>query len=291
MADILRAFARRTNATPRDSLAVVGTPDLFQRAIAAEVAAVHVCCVYTYDLAACERLLAIYREVNPNAQIGGPGTGMRGDGFTPGLYVANGYIFTSRGCPNRCWFCAVPSREGPCVRELPICDGWNVLDDNLLACSEAHVRDVFAMLKRQPHAAQFTGGLEAARMQAWHVDLLCELRAAHRFESLFLAYDTPDDWHHLVRVAGWLREAGFVNKHNRIGCHVLCGWTDGDGRPPADTMAKAEERLRAVAALGLMPKAMLYRGPNDPKPANDSEWSRFARLWQRPTIIAKHVVE
>ncbi|MFA4945097.1 MAG: hypothetical protein WC789_10405 [Lentisphaeria bacterium] len=286
--DIFRAFARRTKATPRDRLAVVGTPDLFQRADAARCAAVHICCVYTYDLSECDRLAAIYRPLNPNVLIGGPGTGMRGEEHVPGLYTALGYLFTSRGCPNHCWFCLVPGREGG-IREYPIRDGWNICDDNLLACSEAHVRAVFAMLARQPRHAQFTGGLEAARMQPWHIDLLCDLRAANRFESLYLAYDTPDDWHHLVRVVGWLEEAGFINLHRRIGCHVLCGWTNGDGRPPADTMTKAEARMRAVAGLGLLPRAMVYRGPDEPARAEDDPWRVFARLWQRPTIIASQL--
>lgn len=45
--------------------------------------------------------------------------------------------------------------------ELPITDGYNVLDDNLLACSEKHIHDVFDMLKRQKEKPIFTGGIEA----------------------------------------------------------------------------------------------------------------------------------
>jgi hypothetical protein len=46
---------------------------------------------------------------------------------------------------------------------LPIYDGWNVLDDNLLACPEWHVRAVFEMLKRQTQRVCFTGGLKRRR--------------------------------------------------------------------------------------------------------------------------------
>ena len=76
----------------------------------------------------------------------------------PGLYLKHGYTITSRGCHNNCWFCSVPKREGA-LRELPINDGWNILDDNLLACSENHIRAVFEMLKRQKHKPEFTGGI------------------------------------------------------------------------------------------------------------------------------------
>jgi hypothetical protein len=76
--------------------------------------------------------------------------------------LKKGYVITSRGCPNRCWFCSVWRREGEVIRELPVTDGWNVLDDNLLVCSENHIRAVFAMLARQRRMPLFTGGLEAA---------------------------------------------------------------------------------------------------------------------------------
>ena len=62
--------------------------------------------------------------------IFGPATGMCGEAFTPGLYLKHGYTITSRGCHNHCWFCSVPKREGT-LRELPITDGWNILDDNV----------------------------------------------------------------------------------------------------------------------------------------------------------------
>ena len=34
----------------------------------------------------------------------------------------------SHGCHNHCWFCSVPKLEGS-LRELPISDGWILLDD------------------------------------------------------------------------------------------------------------------------------------------------------------------
>ena len=42
-------------------------------------------------------------------------------------------------------------REGN-LRELPITSGHIVLDDNLLACSEKHIRSVFDMLKLKKSA-------------------------------------------------------------------------------------------------------------------------------------------
>ena len=75
----------------------------------------------------------------------------------PGMYLKKGYVITSRGCPNRCWFCSVPRREGGRLRELPITEGNIVLDDNLLACSRQHIEAVFEMLGRQERASGLYG--------------------------------------------------------------------------------------------------------------------------------------
>ena len=55
--------------------------------------------------------------------MGGPAFNMPGGDFVPGMYLKKGYVITSRGCPNRCWFCSVPRREGGRLRELPITEG------------------------------------------------------------------------------------------------------------------------------------------------------------------------
>jgi hypothetical protein len=157
------------------------------------------------------------------------------------------------------------------VRELPVTEGWNVLDDNLLACSESHVRAVFDMLKRQEQRVEFTGGLEAARLKAWHIDLLRDLKP----KQLFFAYDTPDDLEPL-RVAGrLLRDAGFTTTSHALRAYVLVGW-------PKDTLDAAERRLRETVDAGFMPMAMLYR---DHKGKVDHTWRVLQRMWARPAII------
>jgi hypothetical protein len=263
---IARVFPRRTRATPNDCLAFVGMPDLF-----IEADEVHISVTFTWDLPSAESLEKEWRHVAP-VRIGGPATGMKGEDFAPGAYIRHGYVITSRGCPNNCWFCSVPKREGD-IRELPIKDGFNILDDNLLACSEGHVRSVFSMLSRQKERAQFTGGLEAERLKDWHVDLL----AAGRVEQIFLSWDTPDDLEPLIVAARKLHEAGF--KRQKLRVYVLIGFH-------GDTIDRAEERLRyCVTDLGMFPMAMLYR---DKTGGRDREWMRFQKQWARPVLIARN---
>jgi len=262
---IVRVFPRRTRATPDDELAYVGFPHLYT-----EADEVNISVTFTWDLPEAERLEKEWRHVAP-VKIGGPATGMRGEEFDPGMYLKNGYVITSRGCPNNCWFCSVPKREGD-LRELPITRGWNVLDDNLLACSDLHFSIVIAMLTTQKNRAEFTGGLEAARLLPWHARSLNVLNP----KQLFFAYDTPDDYEPLVAAGKMLHEAGFSTTAHTLRAYVLIGY-------PKDTVDDAERRLRQTITAGFMPMAMLYR---DKTGKVDKVWSKFQRLWARPAIIA-----
>jgi hypothetical protein len=155
------------------------------------------------------------------------------------------------------------------IRELPIRDGHNILDDNLLACSDNHIRAVFAMLSLQKKPAEFTGGLEAKRLRRWHVDALAKMRV----KQMFFAYDTPDDWEPLRDAASMLVEAGFTR--HKLRTYVLIGH-------PKDTTEKAEARLKQVVSIGMYPMAMLWR---DSSGTTTKEWRRFQRIWSRPALI------
>lgn len=261
---LIRVFPRRTRATPVDRLSYIGGPDLF-----AEADEVHISVTFSWDMENAEKLADEWRHIAP-VKIGGPATGMAGSEFVPGRYIKPGYVITSRGCPNRCWFCTVWRREGN-VRELPIKEGWNILDDNLLACSEGHVRAVFAMLKRQKHKVEFTGGLEAARLKDWHIELLADLKP----KQIFFAYDTPDDLEPLIEAGKKLQKAG-MKYRSPLRAYVLIGY-------PKDTFDAAEKRLYQTIEAGYMPMAMLYRSETG---GTEKEWRQFQRLWARPAVIA-----
>ncbi len=270
MTRIARVFPRRTAATPTDALAFVGCqPPMLAPP---EVDEVHVSVAFTWDMPMAERLAEAWRVLGVPVKMGGPAMMEPGGAFVPGRYLRNGYVITSRGCPNRCWFCDVPRREGNALRELPIADGWNVLDDNLLACSDGHINAVFDMLARQRKPPEFTGGLEARLLRPWHAERLREIRT----ERLYMAYDTPDDYEPLVAAGRMLQNAGFTRAGHRMCCYVLIGY-------PGDTFDAATKRLNDTMAAGFMPFAMLYR---DKQGGYDTSWRRFQREWLRPEIVA-----
>jgi hypothetical protein len=260
---IARVFPRKTTASPDDELAFFGPPPAD---FTADIDEVHVSVTFTYDMAKAERLATDWKSIAP-VQIGGPACGDHGGDFTPGMYLKHGYLMTSRGCPNNCWFCDVHKREGG-IRELPIHEGWNLLDSNILACSTEHILEVFKMMKKQPKRAQLTGGLEAKVLTHTHVTMLWNLRP----DQMFFAYDTPDDLEHLRRAGEKLRYADFTRRHLR--CYVLIGW-------PQDTITAAKKRLLEAWEAGFMPMAMLWKNKEGD---TDKEWRRFQRAWARPAM-------
>ncbi len=270
---IIRVFPRKTKASPRDDLAYFGPPDLFSQADE-----VHVSVAFSSGIPAAERLAEQWRVVAP-VKVGGVAYGERGELFVPGRYIRHGYVLTSRGCPRKCWFCSVPKRDGAIRLQPVIHDGWNILDDNLLACPEDHVRAVFAMLARQGRQVEFTGGLEARALQDYQVGLLADLKPR---PNCFWAYDPGDPYETLASAARRLIAAGFTPRSHRLRCYVLIGYTTPSGR--RDTMEAAEKRLKDMLALGFTPFAMLWR-PDDPAYRPSEEWRKLQKQWARPAII------
>ena len=173
---LLRVFPRRTKGTPVDDHAFVGFPPL-ECFIPQDVDAIHVSVTFSWDLNDAERMAYAWKQLRiAPVSVGGPVFEKAVPNwdraipvFEPGKYLRKGYTITSRGCPNRCWFCEVSRREGDLV-ELPVAPGSNLLDNNILACSETHIREVFEMLSTQSHVV-LSGGIEARRLKPWHMEL------------------------------------------------------------------------------------------------------------------------
>lgn len=261
---IARVFPRITKATPDDDLCFFGLP---KKDSLPEVDEVHISAVFTYDKAAAEYLAGQWHKYGYNVKVDGPAYGNRTGEFIPGMYLKKPYIITSRGCNNNCWFCKVPKG----LVELPIYEGSIVQDDNLLLCSETHIRSVFKMLGSQPERPKFPGGLEAKLLQPWHVDLLKQVKT----QEMFFAYDTPDDYEPLFEAGKLLDSAGFTLRSRKKYAYVLIGY-------PGDTYSRAEARLTDTLKAGFMPFAMLFK---DDSGFEDPEWRKFQRSWCRPAAI------
>lgn len=272
MKRIARVFPRITNATPKDEYTFfTEEPPLM---IIPEVDEVHVSVAFTYDKPKAEDMAENWRKVGVPVKIGGPAYGDPGGEFIPGMYMKKGFATTSRGCNNKCWFCDVWRREGT-LRELNINDGYIIQDNNLLGCSETHIKNVFEMLKRQKNRPVFSGGLEAKILKPWHVELFQKAKP----QDMFFAYDTPDDYEPLVQAGKMLKEAGITIKSRTPRAYVLMGY-------PKDTVEAAEKRCIDTLEAVFIPFAMVYTD-EDGKRRDDftKGWDNIQRRWTRQAII------
>lgn len=268
MKRIIRVFPRKTNATPDDDLVRFTVPTMFD-----EADEVHVSVAFEWDKPKAEFLAKQWETVAP-VKIGGPAYDDPCVEFEPGMYLKKGYVITSRGCPNHCWFCKAWKNEGT-IRELEIKEGYIVQDNNLLACSLTHQKQVFQMLLKQKEKPQFTGGFEAKRFTIWHAEWMLKLKP----KVTMFAYDTPDDWEPLVNTSMILYEAGLLKNHS-IRCYVLVGYPD-------DKIEVARSRLNNTMSLGFMPFAMLYNCGKDLK--DKITWKGFQREWANATIVGSKI--
>ena len=150
--------------------------------------------------------------------------------------------FTTRGCPNRCKFCAVPKIEGE-FREL---DSWKpaptVCDNNILASSRKHFEKVIDSLLPFEYV-DFNQGLDARLFTQWHCGQLARL---NRVKIRFALDSTMQEstTYNAIKLARQYR-------FNDFGVYVLIGFKD--------TPEDARYRLEAVRSWGIWPTPMRYQ--------------------------------
>jgi hypothetical protein len=223
---------------------------------------VHISTVFTWDKPRAEWLAKQWTR-HGRVVLGGPAFNDPGGEFEPGKYMKPGCVFTSRGCPNKCWYCFVPKREGN-IRELEIKDGNIIMDNNLLACSEKHIANVFKMLSDKRNV-EFNQGLEARLITKDVGEQIQQLKC----RRIWLAYDRQGDLVYVDRAYKFLGSP----RHWRISVYVLAGYN-------GDTPAEAESRCLEIAKIGAYPFMMLYRPQTKIK--YSKEWRMLQRKWTRP---------
>jgi hypothetical protein len=259
---MIRVFPRKTAWTPTDDLAFVGDPPLFRP----EGQEVCVSVTFTKDISEGKRLQEAWSNYYEDVKLGGCAFDDPGGEFVPGRFIKEGVTITSRGCNKKCPWCFVPKREGK-LREINIANGWIVQDNNLLACSEDHIRRVFSMLRCQNHPIIFSGGLDATLFNEWHRELIDGIR----LKELWFACDCHSAIKNLERISKLLNGISTSKKR----CYVLIGFQN-------ETIKEAEHRLKSVYDLGFDPFSQLFM--SDENIEYNQEWRALNRKWSRPAI-------
>jgi hypothetical protein len=226
---------------------------------------VRISVTFTWDIPEGNRLWRAWSSFYDDVQIGGPAFGDPGGEFTIGKFIKEGATFTSRGCIRSCPHCFVPEREGRRMREYPIKQGHIIQDNNLLACTDQHIKAVFDMLRSQRKAAIFSGGLDIRLLEPWHRELIDSIRV----DELWFACDSAAMLKPLERAASILD--GIPQRKRR--CYVMIGYGD-------ETVIQAQKRVEAVYAMGFDPFSQLYRGEGEKEYMQD--WKDLNRKWSRP---------
>ena len=264
---IIRVFPRRTSFTPKDDMAVVGSPALFMPApTAVSGIEVHVSCTFTWDKPKAEYLAKAWRQYFP-VKIGGPAYDDPCDGFTPGLYLKQGVVITSRGCNHKCPWCLVWRREGA-LRLLPVTEGNIEQSNSLLQCPRSHIDSVLDMLTTQSQVC-LAGGLESSLVSQWFADRVRSLRV----KQVFLACDTKGAIKPLRKAINLLG----LGPHKTY-CYALLKFN------PNETISEATERMVDIWQAGATPFAQLYQPP-DHWIDYPLEWRHFQRTWSRPAAM------
>ena len=269
--NVIRVFPARTKWTPDDEFAFVGEPPFWRPGTSETPVMVSVS--FTWQRRRAEQIADSWRMYYRNVRVGGPAYDDPGGEFVPGRFLKRGCTITSRGCPKKCGWCKVPFSEGA-LRELPIKPGWIVQDNNLLACSERHIRAVFDMLRAQERAIFFNGGLDKHFLKPWHREMFDSIIVG----ELWFACDTTADLWQLEKAARIVEGIPL----RKLRCYTMIGYDD-------EPLPAAERRLEQVLELGFMPFCQLYQPPTALMPTKvyGAEWKAVMKKWCRPAAYAK----
>jgi len=250
---------------------------------------------FTWYLPLAKRLCKWNKDAGLFVHAGGPAVDLLPDYLAPVVDDIGGEMyplplsrhnpdatFTTRGCVNKCRFCAVPKIEGE-FREL---SDWIpapiVCDNNLLAASKRHFDRVIDSLKRFK-GVDFNQGLDARLLNDHHVDRLQELR----LPKIRFAFDHISAESTTMGAIDRVIKAGFARR--RISCYVLFGFEDS----PEDALYRA----KAIKAKGIKPFLQRYQAIEGERALQKDSWigpgwtdkemHRFQRYWCRQNWLSK----
>lgn len=232
--------------------------------------------VFTYDLAVLAAEVQTVRAMAPDVRviIGGPAATLVPDavqrttgadvfaGVSPeldelagdlsldwqveGVWKDFAFAFTTRGCPNRCPYCAVwriekEPRIVPTWREQLTTTKPNAMlgDNNLTSWGAGHLREVVELLEERGTALCIDSGVDVKHIDDEVAELLARVKWSKR--GLRVAFDRIEEDGVFQEAVGRLLDAGV--EADSIVALSLFGYRD--------TPVEADYRMREIVRLGI----------------------------------------
>lgn len=250
--------------------------------------------VFTWHLPLAYQKCIWYGKLGYEVVVGGVAVKLMPDYLSSVAKIENEYeniiskhnqyaTFTTRGCPNKCKFCAVPAIEGDFI-EL---DTWEVkpivCDNNFLASSRKHFDKVVDSLKFLKHI-DFNQGLDARLLNNYHIDRLRELN----IDTLRFSWDNINQEKYVFEAINRVIKSGIPKSKLTVYCLVNFN----------DTYDDARYRCEKLKSLGIMTFVMRYQPLNTLKKNsyvspnwNGSLLTDFCRYWNRQVWLKKITFE
>jgi len=167
------------------------------------------------------------------------------------------FLFTTRGCPNRCAYCAVWRLEP----ETWICPNWRdhipddkpyviISDNNLSAAPLGHIRELIDFLVERKKRVVFDNGLDCKLITEEIAAELARLRYTRH--GMRLAFDRIEEDGVFQAAVRRLLDAGVPK--SQIMAYVLFNFKDSP--------QEADYRMRECANLGIRPYPQQYQPLN-----------------------------
>ncbi len=201
------------------------------------------------------------------------------------------YVFTSRGCPNRCAYCAVWRIE----KKPWINPGWRdhingtrrdvmISDNNISNTGRDHIAAVCEHCVTNKKRVVFDNGLDVKLIDKPMAEILARLRFTR--QGMRMAFDRIEEDEEFRRAVGLLRAAGVPKSH--MFAYVLFNFRD--------TPEEANYRARTCVELGVRPYPQQFTPLDctDRKAKHIGEhWTpdlvkSFRYFWLMAGIYAKH---
>ena len=199
-------------------------------------------------------------------------------------------VFTSRGCKNKCGFCAVKYLEP----EYQINEHWQdsidinkskvmIHDNNLTSGDFEHFKELMNYLKENKLTCTFDNGFDCRYFTDDH--LLCIKDLKFDRDGLRFAFDNMNQDKLIQEVIRKCLDSG-INK-NKIMVYILYNYTD--------TFEEAMYRANEIKKLGCRPYPQQYRPLDDIEYRNNyisNKWNKellknFRFYWMMPGIYSR----